>query len=731
MTTSTTHSDGATSGITQAAIELGKLGYWVFPIKPNDKVPWAPHGYKSAKNGEAHVQKLFEGKDQGNLGISTHKGLVVVDIDPRNGGNESFKDLIEQIGHFPPTVQCFTAGGGMHYYFRRSDSIKGRSGIRPGIDIKAEGGYVVAPPSVNGSGGEYRWVEGHSPFDMEPAPIPDKLLHILNGGDNQAAALSKPNPEQKDAERQSSKIVTGSMPNPGKGTITEGSRNTSLTSLAATLNRRMPDPQDILRTVVDYNNAHCSPPLPEEEVSRIVESVCRYPSQDPVGETRYNEPPPHWEALSVPHYSIDEILEVYQEMMPGADPGMLRVSLAAYAANWLDSPAVWLMLISDPGTGKTRTLTALKNLPAIQPVSSLSEPALISGTPKQYRAEGATGGLLIQPRRFRVIVCDDFMGTLAEQKRVMNKLFTTLAAIKDGKLDKPLGADGGFTIHWRGKRGLLIGSTCEIDKHLVVHRKLAPRFLAYRRRPYKSQEGMSLPLPEEEAGLHKRLSEMIPGLFAGVARIKAVDYPISGEYRGRLESLARFLAQARGIVERDSGNSLISAPEVEPPGRLFCDLATLFRGYMIIGVDTDTAMKDIELVVMSTIGPPRSDVISALLEADSPLGEKAIRQRVSLSPAVTHRAVIDLEVLGVLHKTGSRSSSKYRLSDSSIVLRERSESSKGLGNTACADEPDLADNTMPKLRLGYDLRRAGNSSGPVCFMQMKTLPPSSGRVVGK
>jgi hypothetical protein len=107
---------------------------------------------------------------------------VVLDIDPRNDGGDSLSELEKLHGALPeaPTVQ--TGGGGQHYYFSRpavKGGLKGRSGYRHGIDIKSDGGYVVAPPSLHASGQEYTWDAGAHLSDVAPAVAPEWLDRSL------------------------------------------------------------------------------------------------------------------------------------------------------------------------------------------------------------------------------------------------------------------------------------------------------------------------------------------------------------------------------------------------------------------------------------------------------------------------------------------------------------------------------------------------------------------------
>jgi hypothetical protein len=83
--------------------------------------------------------------------------LLVIEVDPRNGGLESMKELQAKLGTLPPGPRVQTGGGGWHGYFRHPPgSVRKTSGM-PGIDIKTDGGYIVAPPSVHVSGDKYVW----------------------------------------------------------------------------------------------------------------------------------------------------------------------------------------------------------------------------------------------------------------------------------------------------------------------------------------------------------------------------------------------------------------------------------------------------------------------------------------------------------------------------------------------------------------------------------------------
>jgi putative DNA primase/helicase len=100
-----------------------------------------------------------------NVGIVTGEGsgLVVLDIDPKSCGFETLADLEEEHGALPDTLRVQTGGGGRHYYFIHPGvhvgTTRGEIGGRrtPGVDLRADGGLVVAPPSLHASGRYYLW----------------------------------------------------------------------------------------------------------------------------------------------------------------------------------------------------------------------------------------------------------------------------------------------------------------------------------------------------------------------------------------------------------------------------------------------------------------------------------------------------------------------------------------------------------------------------------------------
>src|SRR5438067_5020800 len=118
----------------------------------------------------------------GNIGIVTgaRSGVVVVDVDA--GGEETLAQLEREHGKLPATVEARTGSGGRHLLFKhpgilvRNDAKKR---LGPGLDVRGDGGFIVAAPSLHKSGKRYAWTPGAAPWERELADLPPWLLARL------------------------------------------------------------------------------------------------------------------------------------------------------------------------------------------------------------------------------------------------------------------------------------------------------------------------------------------------------------------------------------------------------------------------------------------------------------------------------------------------------------------------------------------------------------------------
>lgn len=259
----------------EAALACAELGWRILAIygvkdgkcgcgDPNCEHPakhphsrYAPHGCHSETVDGAEICGWFGNGEQVNIAVATgaESGLVVIDIDPRNGGD------LAALGALPTTATAATGGGGWHLYFTypAGTDIRGFSAdktprLGPGIDVKAKGGYIILPPSQHITGGEYRWTR-------DPrgglADLPPRLLAKIV---EQPAAKAAP---------------------AGEGVIPEGRRNETLTSLAGSMRRKDMSPSAIKAALLVVNAEKCKPPLKEGEVAAIAASIGKKDPAEP------------------------------------------------------------------------------------------------------------------------------------------------------------------------------------------------------------------------------------------------------------------------------------------------------------------------------------------------------------------------------------------------------------------------------------------------------------------
>jgi putative DNA primase/helicase len=241
-------------GSLAAAASYAARGWAVFPLRPHGKEPLTPHGYQDGSTDPETIAGWWREWPGANIGVATGSpsGMAVLDVDPRHGGDESLRDLEARYGPLPDTPTVLTGGGGQHYYFALPQGVTVRTRkVAPGLDLKGEGGYVVAPPSVHPSGRRYEWELGRSPDDLPLAPLPAWLLKEGDHGRREWQWDGEP--------------------------IPEGRRHLHLVSLAGKLRAAGLGVEAIEVALLQENERRCLPPLPEREVQAIARSMGSYP----------------------------------------------------------------------------------------------------------------------------------------------------------------------------------------------------------------------------------------------------------------------------------------------------------------------------------------------------------------------------------------------------------------------------------------------------------------------
>ena len=240
----------------RAAVTFAHKGLAVFPCRPQDKRPATANGLKDASQDLDVIRKWWHAQPQANIAIATGavSNVFVIDVDGLDAEVE-LRRLEAKHGNLPATVEVITARG-RHVYFQMPETpVRNSAGkIAPGIDVRGDGGYVLAPPSIHPSGKRYEWsVDCASAF----AAAPDWLLAKITDANGNGAALTPPSEWR-------ALIASG---------VAEGSRDNTVAKVSGYLLRRYIDPHVVLELPQVWNIAHCTPPLPAEDVVRIVNSI--------------------------------------------------------------------------------------------------------------------------------------------------------------------------------------------------------------------------------------------------------------------------------------------------------------------------------------------------------------------------------------------------------------------------------------------------------------------------
>ena len=165
-----------------------KFGFSVFPLAPRTKRPIVAGGFKASTTNHDQIQSWWKANPDAGIGIATGatSGIVVLDQDPRNDGEQSYVELQRDHGHLADAPLCRTGGGGTHEYFQHPGDApvpcRSNLGGYRGIDLKGDGGYVVAAPSVHPNGDQYIWDLVFGLEEVGIPPLPNALIKLARAG---------------------------------------------------------------------------------------------------------------------------------------------------------------------------------------------------------------------------------------------------------------------------------------------------------------------------------------------------------------------------------------------------------------------------------------------------------------------------------------------------------------------------------------------------------------------
>lgn len=246
-----------------AALSYAKKGWPVFPL--DGKRPFkGTHGVKDATTDPDIIVEWWERWPDANVGLACGpRSADVVDIDGKKG-EEALISWMTDRGIFDEgkedlnsTCISLTAKG-KHLLFGYCGRLKNLVRAAEDIDIRTDGGYIVAPPSIHPeTGKQYQWAPGKSPTEIDPAPFPEWLIEYLQSGNGRHDGQSL----------FSDEVIK----------ISSGHRHRTLVRQAASARSRGLGEPAIKAMIRELNNTQCAPPLPEDEADRIATDMAAYP----------------------------------------------------------------------------------------------------------------------------------------------------------------------------------------------------------------------------------------------------------------------------------------------------------------------------------------------------------------------------------------------------------------------------------------------------------------------
>ena len=294
----------------EAALQYASIGWPVFPLWPKSKNPATEHGFKDAVTNAEQIKRWWTANPNYNIGIATGNGLCVIDVDDKpekHGGllgSDFLRDWELDHGEISETCCAKSGTGGMHYYFNVGDTyISGCQSDTIFIDLRCDGNYIVAPPSIHPDTGQpYTW-------DISPDEIlPAKVTTV------DKACIDWVYKNRKGADKDGNTDTT--IPS---GQLKEGEgRNEFLFKQGRSARGKGADDDTVAAFLIALNNTKCQPPLDEHELQKTIKSVCSVPAgmSEEAKETKRRGRPRRFDHAAIAKQLITENGACFVDGMP-------------------------------------------------------------------------------------------------------------------------------------------------------------------------------------------------------------------------------------------------------------------------------------------------------------------------------------------------------------------------------------------------------------------------------
>jgi hypothetical protein len=341
---------------------------------------------------------------------------------------------------------------------------------------------------------------------------------------------------------------------------------------------------------------------------------------------------------------LADCLETFRQWLHMPDPGALFVTLATVVANRASGDPVWLLVVGPPGGGKTEMILSISGQPDVHSAATLTEASLLSGVPRRERSKDAKGGLLLQIGAFGILLCKDFGSVLSMNRDARAQVLAALREVYDGSWTRHVGSDGGKTLSWSGKIGLIAGCTPAIDSHHAVMGSMGERFVLYRMPPIDAdtQARRAIDHVGREAIMRSELAGAIDRVLRSISMAE-LTWEVDDATKGRLVSLATLAARCRSAVERDPYSREITlVPEPEAPARLARVLLRLFASLRLIGTSEAAAWTLVRKCALDSMPAIRLTMLEDLMSRDGVATTSQISEATFYPTSTTRRSLEDL-----------------------------------------------------------------------------------------
>ena len=508
-----------------------------------------------------------------------------------------------------------STGKGHHVYLRirnLPESLR-----LDGIDVQADGHYVVAPPSIHANGNQYKFLNESATKILE-------INELSEIGLTPIPAIPHTPSTPTDDE-----LLKG---------VSEGGRNNACISLAGKLKAKGLG-YDVTLLLCQRFADNCNPPLPHEEAERCVKSSFGYLVKEGKSQA---------EALA-------NAKAVVQKWLKLDDTSIIDLELATIAANKADGDPVWMLIVGAPGAGKSETLRGLFDCKDVYSLSSLTANTFVSGLDK------AKGLLQMLPPAVTLVV-KDFGSILTMRPDDKAAVLMQLREIYDGEYKRQFGTDK--VVKWTGRMGLLAGVTSSIENHHSAIAELGNRYLMYRcelkEDDRQAVANMAMNGEGTEQLMRAEISQALLAALEHCPKPELVLVPDS--LRAKIGALADVVARMRSPVCRNPYDKTVPYdPDIESPARLvkaFIKLAksvAAVRGKQVVAEDEYLLIKRVGL---DSVPRRRSRVVAYMVDRDSKCA-KMIASTLNVPAATLNLELEDLMMLSILERQAELGNGGY------------------------------------------------------------------------